>query len=270
MYVMPQAAILPRVRNLQRSPRPRLLLIKPALTASRCAAPPNGRRRGVGALDPQSQQIGQIAAAGVSTAASTLVALSAITGPVGIAIAGLASIGLMIANAFSGCGQTCVEATNIANQVGALFDQMLNTYMSAPIHYKSMQTAYLQQWDAGWNALQAACSNPQLGAAGQRCISDRARGSCKWHTSPGGWQQQNGTWVYVAPGPDGSGSTCWDWFVGSRDPVANDPTVVPDPTPLSSVGSSLNSIASGIGLNSNLLLPGALVLGALALFAMGD
>jgi hypothetical protein len=187
------------------------------------------RRLGVGALDPQSQQIAGIAATGVTTAAGILVGLSVIGGPVGAAIAGIASMGIAIANVFSGCGDTCVEATHIADQVGAILAQMFDHYMSAPIHYASMQRAYLIQWDAAWNALVKACSNPALQDAGVRCITDRQRGGCHYHTSPGGWQQQSGQWVYVPPGGVDSGTTCWNWFIGSRDPVANDPTVVPDP-----------------------------------------
>lgn len=197
------------------------------------------RLHGMGALDPQSQQIAGIAATGATTAAGILIALSVAVPIVGPIVAAITSIGIAIANAFGGCGNTCVAATHIADQVGELLVQMLDAYMSAPVHYKSMQTAYLVQWDAAWNALVHACSDPNLQAAGQRCISDRQRGSCKWHTSPGGWQQQGGTWVYVAPGQDGSGTACWDWFVGSRDPVANDPTVVPDP-----VGATVNADGS--------------------------
>lgn len=295
MYVNSAAApaMLPRVRNLQRSTRPRLALVRnfnPG-TGTRCNAPPpivgrragwqptlvrgnGGLRRGVGALDQQQASIASIAASGASLASGTLVAMGAIAGPVGVAIGGLITLGLQLANVFSGCGQTCVEATSIANQVGALLTQMFNTYMAAPVHYQSMQTAYLQQWDAAWQALEQACSNPQLGAAGQRCITDRQRGSCKWHTSPGGWQQTNGTWNYVAPGADGSGSTCWDWFVGTRDPVANDPTVVPDPSPASAAASSAGNIVSSAvssitGGGINPLWLGAAALGALWLF-MGD
>jgi len=184
------------------------------------------RLGGVGNLDPQSQQIAGIAATGVTTAAGILVGLSVIGGPVGAAIAGLASIGIAIANMFGGCGQTCVAATHIADQVGALLQQMFNTYMASPIHYESMQRAYLIQWDAAWNALVHACSDPALGDAGQRCITDRQSGACHYQTPAGGWvKDASGNWVF-----DGSaGPNCWNWFTGSRDPVANDPTVVPDP-----------------------------------------
>lgn len=196
----------------------------PALTAAA------RRRLGVGTLTPGQNQIAGIAATAATTVTSILVGLSVIGGPVGAAIAGLVGIGIAVANLFGGCGQTCVAATHIADQAGALIDQAYNYYMNSPAHYVSMQQAYLTLFDGTWNALQHACSDPALGAAGQRCISDRARGSCAYKVAPFGWQQDaNGKWTWVEAGANGSGDVCWNSFVGRRDPVANDPTVVPDP-----------------------------------------
>lgn len=188
-------------------------------------------RLGVGALDQQDQQIAGIAATAVTTTATILVALGTIGGPVGAAIAGIAAIGIAIANAFSGCGQTCVAASNIANQVEAILAQNLQHYLTSPVHYRSLQLAALNNFDIAWAALLKACSNQQLLQAGVNCIADRQQGACKWQTSPAGWQQQSGQWVYVGAGQAGSGSSCWNWFVGYRDAIANDPTVVPDPAP---------------------------------------
>jgi hypothetical protein len=193
------------------------------------------RRLGVGNLPAQDQQIAGIAATAVTTTIGILAALHtvilgvAFAGPVGAAIAGIAAVGIAIANLFGGCGQTCVAATHIADQAGALIDEAYNHYMNSPVHYESMQRAYLTLFDGTWAALTKACSNPSLGPAGQRCISDRERGSCAYQTSPGGWQQDASGWHFVDYGANGSGTTCWNSFVGRRDPVANDPTVVPDP-----------------------------------------
>lgn len=235
----------------------------------------HARLRGVGATAPlDAGSIAGIAAQGAATAGGILGGLSAlgalapefaIAGPIGAAIAGLVSIGLLIASEFSGCGQTCIEATSIANQVGAYLVQMLNTYMNAPVHYASMQQAYLVQWDAAFAALTKACSDPSLGQAGVNCIADRQRGSCKWHTSPGGWQQQNGTWVYVSPGQDGSGTACWDWYIGSRDPVANDPTVVPDPVVNPATGTLTSGTTSGASIMPLVLIGGGIVAAVLLL-----
>jgi hypothetical protein len=195
---------------------------------------PQRRRRGMGALSPQDQILAQ------STAQAAAL-IGWVGGPVGYAIAqAAAQIGVLLANVFSGCGDTCVEATNIANQAEPLLLKNLQTYLSAPVHYASLQAAFLNNFDMTWNALKQACSNPSLGAAGQSCISDRQEGSCAYKTSPGGWA--NG--VYTYPGANGSGSTCWNWFVGYRDPIANDPTVVPDPVGGSAAVSATNLLSS--------------------------
>jgi len=191
--------------------------------------------RGLGVLTGQTGAIAATAQAGAAAVTSTLVALGTIGGPVGAAIAGMISLAGVIANMFSGCGQTCVEASDIANQVGDYLEQMLDTYMAAPVHYASMQAAYIQNFNSAWNSLVQACSNPQLQAAGQRCVTDRQRGACTWKASQGGWQGN----TYVPWGPSGSGSACWNWFVGYLDPVANDPTVVPDPSPVTAAGSAI-------------------------------
>ena len=213
-------------------------------------------RRGMGALSPQDQILAQ------STAQAAAL-IGWVGGPVGYAIAqAIAQIGVLLANVFSGCGETCVEATQIANQCEPLLLQNLQTYMNAPVHYASLQAAALNNFQMTWAALQNACSQPALQSAGAACISDRQAGACHYQTSPGGWQ---GT-TYVYPGAQGSGSTCWNWFVGYHDPIANDPTVVPDPVAgssavssvLSSVGISPSTTFFGLPLG-DLLIGGALL-----------
>lgn len=226
-------------------------------------------RRGMGSLTGQTATIAQAAQQGADVTAAMLVALGTIGGPVGAVIAGIAALGVTLANLFSGCGQTCVEATNIANQAEPILDQNLTTYLSAPVHYASLQAAALNNFQTTWNGLVSACSNPQLGSAGQACISDRQQGGCHYKASPGGWVQQNGVWVYTPWGPEGSGSSCWNWFVGYHDPIANDPTVVPDPvsSPLSAVSSAVSSITGNASIAgipiADLLLPAALIIAAL-------
>lgn len=176
-----------------------------------------------------------IAATGLSTTAGILGAMhaaavagfasSGFTLGIGAAVAGAIALAEVLYQAFQGCGQTCVVASQIADHIEPVLQQNVRNYLDAPIHYASMQAAALNNFDFAWAALTKACSNPQLQDAGQRCIGDRAAGACHYHTSPGGWT--NGT--YTAPGPNDSGSACWNWFVGYRDPIANDPTVVPDP-----------------------------------------
>jgi hypothetical protein len=200
---------------------------------------PLGNGLGDAALDSQivSTATGAASAAlGIMTALHTVIAGTAIAGPVGAAvgaaIAAIAVVSSLLIKVFSGCGQTCIIASNDANKYEPILLQNLNAYLQSPIHYTSMQTAALANFDAVWGALTQACSDPSLGTAGQKCISDRQSGACIWQASFTGWvQQSDGTWHYTGFGPAGSGSTCFNWFAGYRDPIANDPSVVPDPVP---------------------------------------
>lgn len=229
--------------------------------------------RGLGdaASQQQTATIESIGASAASTTTALLVSMGTIAGPVGIAISGIIAAGMAIASLFKGCGQTCVEATQIANQAGTIISQAFNAYMASPIHYVSMQSAFLQLFDSTMAAMDQACSDPSLGSAGQNCISDRQRGSCKWKVNTFGWQQSGTGWIYVPAGAAGSGNTCWDPYVGIRDPVAQDPTVVPDPTPASAittVGDAASTILSNVtsgGISPMLLLGGVAILGFMAM-----
>lgn len=230
------------------------------------------RSRGFGApISGGAATADQIATLGASTTVAILTPLLAL-GPWGAVAGGLIALAGEIASLFGGCGQTCVQASNIANQVEPVLQRNLQQYLAAPApRPASLQAGALNTFDAAWAALQQACSNPQLQAAGQRCVSDRAQGACHYKTSPGGW---SGT-TYTPPGASGSGSTCWNWFVGYRDPIANDPNVVPDPVSsgssslLSSVGIDPNASVFGLPL-SDLLIPAALVFVGLFLIPPGD
>lgn len=200
---------------------------------------------GMGALDPGSQQIASIAATGLTTTVGilaglhTVIAGVAFAGPVGAAIAGIAAIGLAIANMFGGCGQTCVAATNIANQAESALQQNVQHYLSSPVHYYSLQLAALNNFDTVATAMHKACSDPALGPAGQRCISERLvlGGTAPWCPNPG--------------------NTGCDWITLYRNPIANDPHVVPDPTPVDTISSALSSVTGGTGISPLLLLAGA-------------
>jgi len=198
----------------------------------------------------------QIAQSGAATTAAILVQIGAVTGPVGAIIgaaaAGLIAIGGLIADAFQGCGQTCVISSQDANQVGDVLLQNLRQYIAAPFD-PALQAAALNNFDTAWAALQAACGNPSLGAAGQRCISDRQRGACVWKASAGGWvadSTASGGYRWTDYGPAGSGNTCWNYFVGFRDPIANDPRAASYVAP-SVVGSVGSSILQTLGVNTN-------------------
>jgi len=223
----------------------------------------NQRRSSLGTVNP-AQSAASIAAAGASTAGAiaTMLATGAAAGPIGIAIAGAAAIAAQIYNLFSGCGQTCTMTSNDANQIEPLLLQNLNAYLALPQpHYKSVQQAYLNNFLTTWNSLVAACSNPQFGQAGANCIADRQQGACHYRTAtPGQWT--NGTWT--PPGPQvSSGGSCWNWWVGYHDPIANDPTVVPDPAGLPG---SVSPVAGSVSTDyTPLLLIAAVIVGVMLL-----
>lgn len=237
---------------------------------------PRGRGFGDLTFNQQVQTVGQIVQSGAATTAALLVQVGAIGGPagalIGAAAAALVEVGSLIAEQFQGCGQTCVISSQDANQVGDYLLQNLRAYVAAPYN-PALQAAALNNYQTAWSALTKACSDPSLGAAGQRCISDRQAGACTWKASPGGWVADPSAaegYTWKDWGAAGSGSTCWNYDIGFRDPIANDPRAA------SYSGSTLagagSSILSTLGINpsatiggipiSNLLLPAALLIAA--------
>ena len=95
-----------------------------------------------------------------------------------------------------------------------------------------MQQGAIAQLNQLWQYLVAHCQAVG-GRGGQGCIADRQRGGK------------------------------YDFFAMNVDPIANDSAVVPDPVAPSPLSTFTSSLASGMG--SKLLLPGLLILGALAL-----
>lgn len=189
--------------------------------------------RGMGATGPQILGVtgGALATAGVTVAAlasptiGRLAPALAIAGPIGAIAGGVIAL-LGAIGVGQGCGQTCIAATEYANQSATLMQQNMQAYFSLPSpRPKSAQTAALANFDALWAGLTSsqACGNPQLGDAGKRCISERQRGGK------------------------------YDDFKFNRDPIANDTNVYADGA----------SIVSGSGINS-LLLIGGLVVAAVA------
>jgi hypothetical protein len=232
--------------------------------------PGSPMRPGLGQATISSpQSIASIASTGASVTTSLLIALGTAPTIIGPIVAGVIAVANLLVGVFKGCGSTCTEASDIANQVEPVLQQNLANYLAAPVHYASLQAAALNNFTTAWSALTQACGNPQLLSAGTNCISERQQGACSYKTTPGGWQQTNGTWTYVYPGANGSGSTCWNWFIGYHDPIANDPTVVADPSPAST---AVSGALTDIGLSPSTTVFGvplsSLALPALALVAV--
>jgi hypothetical protein len=190
-----------------------------------------------------------------SSSSSPLGTASSVIGIVG----GLLGITAVIEKLFSGCGASCTLTTTEVNQVEPYLQQNLSEYLAAPVSAATQQEA-LSNFNTLWQGVVTYCQQPSMSTAGANCIADRQEGACAYKTSPGGWQQTNGVWNYVYPGANGSGSTCWNWFVGYHDPIANDPRVAAaaSSSSVTSAGTSLASALSTMNLSS-LLLPAALI-----------
>jgi hypothetical protein len=202
------------------------------------------RRRGMGAA--KSALAAQAVSEAANISSAIALAVGAINPIAGLIVVGVGQALSLVISQFKGCGQTCIQATQYANQAAEALDKARSIYMSAPVHYYSAQQGTLQLMQQVFDALNEACGDPTLGKAGQNCISERLvrGGTAPWCPNPG----------HVG---------C-DWITYYYDAVAKDPTVVPDPSPLSSVESSLSSVFGG-GTSGGSVLPlvmvGALVLG---------
>ena len=181
---------------------------------------------GIGNLGSM-QEIGQdisLAASAASLATGGLAVAGVISGaaagPVGLAIGGAALVAGLIAKQFAGCGPTCTVTSDAANQIEPLMQQNLAAWHSST-KTRSEQAIALNNFDTLWSKLQQFCQSGQFGTAGQNCVADRKAGACKWKDSNG---------------------ECWNWFIGYRDPIANDPRVVND----TAVGISTSGVASGL------------------------
>lgn len=145
---------------------------------------------------------------------------------------------------------TKIEATHIVDQIEAqVLKPMIQGWERLPPEQKTpqAQAAALAVFDQAWAGVTQGCGNPQLGTAGQNCISDRASTGCHYTT--------DGQTPGVPP-------NCGNWFVWYRDPIANDPAV--------GTGATSNPISSALGGSiAGFPLP-LLLIGGLALLAAVD
>jgi hypothetical protein len=212
------------------------------------------RIRGLGQQVSAGQIAGSAAAIGTSAAAAPIAGALGVAVPViGLALAGITlAVTALIKN--SGCGPTCVETSQWANQAEPLLAQNIQAYFAQPApRSQSSQAQALANFDNIWTTLQQQCSQPGTGNAGKRCISDRQAGACTI-------KQTANSPLLKYPGQPQPGQ-CWNWFSGYRDPIANDATV-PD------TQAALASASSTLGVSpSTLLLLGAAALLGLVVFS---
>lgn len=209
-----------------------------------------------------------VAASSLAAGGSGLIlgmAVSTAVPIIGAAIAGVVAIAeILIKN--SGCGITCVETSQWANQAEPVLSQNIAAYFSNPApRTVSQQTAALNVFDTTWARLQQVCGQPGTGDAGVRCITDRQSGACTW-------KQTSTSPLLNYPG-EPQPNECWNWFNGYRDPIANDPDVVPDETMSSALSAGASAAAGSVGAalssvtSSSLFIP-ALVVGGLVVVYM--
>jgi hypothetical protein len=178
---------------------------------------------------------------------------------VGAAIAAVGVAIMAILN--SGCGQTCIETSQWANQAEPLLQQNIDSYFAIPApRPQSVQAAAVNNFMQIWNRLVALCTQPGLGNAGKNCIADRQSGACKWHATATG----------AYPGQPAQGQ-CWNWWNGYHDPIANDTQTYNDAlgaqSPLAAAPSQAaagvplqtSGMTLGIPTNNMLLIAGAAV-----------
>lgn len=209
-----------------------------------------GRMSGVGQTQSKAPLIGAGIAAGAGVAEAVYVMAAADPEPLTkAALFAVAALAVPIASLFEGCGETCIEATHIVNEVEPYLAQNRDNFLAGP-KTASTQQAALALFDDTWQKVLVACGNASLGDAGRRCISERQAGG-------------------VAPWCPNPGHTGCDWFILYRDPIAN-ATVTDSVTgSVSSISASLGLPTQVAGFPTGLLLGGGLLLGAAWMMA-GD
>jgi hypothetical protein len=153
-------------------------------------------------------------------------------------LAAAASIVGPIALMFKGCGVTCQQTTDIANKVATAAGQITAQYWAQPMRTVSMRDGAVAALQELYQYLIQNCQAIG-GQGGSQCVADR---------QPGGK---------------------YDFQAQQIAPIQNDKSVVPDPVAPSVASNILSSLAPsgtvfGIPVSS-LLLPGALILAAVAL-----
>jgi hypothetical protein len=147
--------------------------------------------------------LGNVSPSGIVSGATTGAEIGLVAGPIG---AGIGAAAGAIANLITGLwtnvnNQTATTCANNAEYAGVANLTEWNNY-PAYMKTKTLQIQYLNQAEQIWSYLQSCCGQPQLKSAGSRCVSERARGGK------------------------------YDFLSGYYDPIANDPAVANNSTPV--------------------------------------
>lgn len=176
--------------------------------------------------------------------------------PISKAILGVAAL---IQNFFFQPNYNKLATTAIVQKAETLLRQNLAAWegLSPGEKTPAAQAAALQNFDTTWTQVVTSCESGQYGSPGQACVQDRQAGGCHYQVAPGAgctsseptcWvQNSDGTWSLSGNGPAGSGSACWNWFVGYRDPIANDPQVAANVSGTASPAGATTQASSSAG-----------------------
>lgn len=128
-----------------------------------------------------------------------------------------------------------VAATQIVDEAEKILQQNLEAYRQARTTVS--QSVAKDNFEIVWRQVVQACSNPNLGDPGRRCISERDRGGR------------------------------WDWWRAYYDPIANDQPPMPDVATTAGVMARAEQAAGEIGTGLAQGSPSVLI--PLALVAVG-
>lgn len=196
--------------------------------------PINNGLRGMGSGEPVlGPTLNTSIASGGSIGVAAFMGTSLAVPIIGAAIAGITlAIGLFLNRA----GPKQKTATsNYVNEIEPLMRQNIAAWRASD-KTASEQVQALANFDSLWAMVLKYCNQESMGDPGKNCVADRVSGGK------------------------------WDWFSYYRDPIANDPEVVPDAT-VSSAGSAGEGALSTLGIpgviggipTGELLIPVALV-----------
>ena len=198
---------------------------------------------GLGLTEQGTQSIITGITSTASKLALQIMGPAAATGPIGLAIGASAlAITLLsgkIAHLITGCGQVCIDDTNIVNQADQLVQQIGSQYWNTQVRTKSFQAWTLQQ-------LQDIFAQVSQKVGLQKSATERL-------TRGGGapWCAANNLAIgvdnVVTPNPTNHLGRCGGWLDVVYDPIAQDPDVIDNP--VADVAQSIGLTTSGGTLN---------------------
>lgn len=171
-----------------------------------------------GAVSTTATEVGS----GLLSASGAVTLANPLAGGIVAAAGGIADLVGAVAKMFQGCGPTCTQATQIVNQVEPYLQLNNQTYFTNPNRTTGDQQNAIATAQQIFAMVQQQCGSPQLGTAGQNCISARLGNGITTQSSPNcaAYTSANEYPPYCSvPYPPG---VCWTWTLAYLDPIVND------------------------------------------------